>query len=307
MRIGKRLFPYPLLNSQKLYSQFQNCSFALSYDDETTDEAYILSNIVCKLDNTSLISLINDEKAKVVLAVECNPSMFRKIYDIQINIPNRIEIPIRDVFGKISVAAYVIALDDIHGYISDDFDEVYKGYSFTIEKYDILAADDGFTNKIDFKDEDSIKKSSIYEVIKDSTSTDGVCTIDFDLNKITIYVPEKQWNYYEKTKKEPHFRNIYFTELAVQSLTYSLLKLQKKAEDVYDDIESIGMDYEWFNSFIEGYKKIHNKELNIDDFKDMDPYVESQKIFDAPVSKSFDEIFSLVINGMQDEGDNDDN
>ena len=32
MRIGKRLFPYPILNNAKLYSHFKDSIFELKYD-----------------------------------------------------------------------------------------------------------------------------------------------------------------------------------------------------------------------------------------------------------------------------------
>ena len=40
MRIGRRLFPYPLLNNEKLYSQFK-IHIALQYEELITNENYV--------------------------------------------------------------------------------------------------------------------------------------------------------------------------------------------------------------------------------------------------------------------------
>ena len=42
MHIGKRLFPYPVLNNNKLYSQFKEGTFTLTYSEYVTDEKFVL-------------------------------------------------------------------------------------------------------------------------------------------------------------------------------------------------------------------------------------------------------------------------
>ena len=169
MRIGKRLFPYPLLNNEKLYSQFKDATFTLQYSEIVTDEFYILEGITCLLTSEYLISLVKNGACKIVCIVECPTTLYRKSFELSLE-PKDLKIPLSDLNGKTTVSAFVVAVKDIDDYACDDFLDDYDGYKFNIEKNDILAVDDGFTNRIDFNtDEDDNKKSSIFLVIKDKT------------------------------------------------------------------------------------------------------------------------------------------
>lgn len=169
MRIGKRLFPYPILNNEKLYSHFKDACFELHYEELVTDEVYSLQNIHCIITSEYMVNLINDNKAAVVVVIECPGTMFRKSYNIGLSVSN-IVIPISDLNGKITVSAFVVALTNIDNYKSDEFFDDYGEYSFSIEKNDILAVDDGYTNKIDFDEDEDNKKSSIFLIIKDKNN-----------------------------------------------------------------------------------------------------------------------------------------
>ena len=296
MRIGSRLFPYPVLNNDLLYSKYKTSSISLEYDDSTSDEYYVLNNLQLTLKNDYLEGLVKAGKAKAVCVVECVPAMFRKMYEVTPNQKQTINIPITMVFGKVSVSAYVVAAEDIPDFRSDDFADAYGTHTFEIEKGDILAADDGFTNKVDFNADDDLLKSSIFLVVKDEHITDGIANVDMLDSHIEISLPEKAWNYYDKTKRMREFQNTFFAVLAIPALTQCLMKLQKKAVDTQDSVEQLCIDYSWFNSFVEAYKKAHSAELTDEDFENMNAYEEAQKIFDSAVTKSLEDIFNFTIN-----------
>lgn len=301
MRLGKRLFPYPILNNEKLYSQFKDSTFTLTYDEELTNDEYILKNIKCELTNNTIISLIDEGKARIVCVIECPETMFRNNYTLSLN-PSTIKLPLRDLNGKISVSAFVIATQNIENYISQDFLEDYEGYFFEIEKYDILAVDDGFVNKVSFNEDDDTKKSSIFIVIKDKTIKDETMQIEYDSSKITISLPEEQWNRYEKTKRIKKLENLYFSILAIPSLSYALSSLQAKGDS---SIDVLRIDYKWFNSFANQYKNVHGEELTDEEFLKMNTHVESQKLMNTPITKALDDIFDFttVSFGGEEDGD----
>lgn len=301
MRIGRRLFPYPLLNNDKLYSQFKDSVFALEYEEVVNSENYILKNVECEITNNELIELIKSDKASMVCVIECASTMFRKSYKLQLG-KTSIIIPLTDVNGKISVSAYIVANENIDNYFSNDFFDDYEGINFSIEKNDILAVDDGFTNKIDFDDYEDTKKSSIFVIIKDKSIKDETMQIEYDSSKIIISLPEEQWNTYDKTKRIKKFENMYFSIIAIPALSYALSSLQAKSENV----DSLRMDYKWFNSFAIQYEIIHEgKELIDEDFIKMNTYLESQLILNLAVTKSLDDIFGLTMVGFGGDDDGD--
>lgn len=301
MRLGRRLFPYPILNNEKLYSQFKDSTFVLSYEEELTDDEYILKDIRCELTSETLIELINEEKARIVCVIECAETMFRKNYVLFLE-PTTIKLPLRDLNGKISVSAFVIANEDIEDYFSTDFLEDYEDYHFLIEKNDILAVDDGFVNKVSFNEEEDTKKSSIFIVIKDKTIKDETMQIEYDASKITISLPEEQWNTYEKTKRMKKLESLYFSIIAIPALSYALASLQAKGDS---GVDILRIDYKWFNSFAVQYVKVHGEELTDEEFFKMNPNVEAQRLMNTPVTKALDDIFGFTMGSFGGEEDGD--
>lgn len=299
MRIGKRLFPYPILNNDRLYSQFKESVFSLEYEELVTDELYSLENIRCNITSEYLIDLIKNGLAEIVVVIECASTMFRHHYILPLE-KTTINIPISDLNGKLTVSAYIVATKDIEKYSCKDFLDDYEGYRFSIEKNDILAVDDGFTNKIDFDENEDTKKSSVFVVIKDKTIKDETMHIDFDTSKVIFYLPEEQWNRYEKTKRIGKFQNLYFSILAIPALVYAIQELEKKDAT----LDQLRMDYSWFNAFLLSYKNINNHELTDEEFLTMNAYLEVQKLMNTPVTKALDDIFDLtMIGGGEEDGD----
>jgi hypothetical protein len=303
MRIGKRLFPYPVINCQKIYSQFTNSDFSFQYDEEITEdnEFYVLKNLQCHLTDENLINLINEGKAEATILIECASTMIRTNYSVPLT-PVDIKIPLADLNGKVNISAFVVAKEDIHHYKSDNFIPDYSSYEFEIEKNDILAVDDGYINDISFNDQDDNKNSSIFIVIKDMGIKDGTMQIDYDSAKIQIALPEKQWNMYDKTKRISQYQSLYFSIVAIPALTYALTKLQNSNDP---SVEMIRMDYKWFDSFAEAYKKIHGEELDDDAFIKMNANLEAQIIMNAPVTAAIERIFDDVITMKGDDEDGD--
>ena len=294
MRIGKRLFPYPILNSERLYSQYKKSIFSLQFDEKISDDGqwYILENIHCKLDNQTLIDLINSGLAEIICIIECPTTMYRKKHVIHLK-PIDIKISLFDIYNKVNISAFIVAKEDINNFHSEDFLDDYENIPFTIEKHDILAADDGYINNIDFYDKDDDKKSSIFIIIKDKNITDGTMQVDYDSEKLTISLPEEQWNIYNQMKRIKKYESLFFSILAIPALEYSLSCLQ----NTNTPVSTLLIEYSWFNSFASAYQKIHNKELTNDIFNKMDSNLESQIILGSPVANAVNEIFGFTIGG----------
>lgn len=295
MRIGRRLFPYPLLNNNSNFSQYKKSTFSMDCGDILVQEdEYILKDIHYSLKNDYIKGLLDSGKAKVLCLIECPETMVRKTYEIT-DKPSDIVIPLFDLSGKLTVSSFVIATEDIDDYRCDDFNDDYEGFNFYVEKNDILAVDDGFYDKVTFEGVEDDKKSSIFLVVKDQQSKDGIMKVDCNnIDKIIITLPEEQWNRYDKTKSLREFRSLYLSVIAIPALTFALDSLQKRN----DSVDVLEMDYNWFNSFAKSYEKQFNRELTDDLFKDMNTYSVSQAILNASVTKSVDDLFGFAMSGL---------
>lgn len=305
MRIGKKLFPYPILNSEKLYSQYKNSKFRFDYTEEISEDHqfYILKDLHCELTEEKIIGYIKEGKAEIVCIVESPSTMYRKKFVLPLE-TSTIRIPLTDLNNKVNVSAFVIAKEDIDDYYSNDFLDDYEGITFSIEKHDIIAADDGYVNTIDFDDIDDNQKNSIFIIIKDTSITNGSMQVEYNSNNIVISLPEEQWNIYDKTKRNTKFEEMYFSIIAVPALSYALSSLQKgDGEPV--SVDSIKIESKWFNSFSNAYEKKYGKELTDEVLLKMNTNLAAQEVLDFPVSKAIDTIFGFTINagGFDDDDD----
>ncbi|MDE6655524.1 MAG: hypothetical protein K2J85_00865, partial [Anaeroplasmataceae bacterium] len=112
MRVGKRLFPYPLLNNNKLYSQYVNSTLSFKYNEVITETQFILDDLQCNIECEYINSLINEGYAEVVLIVECAQTMLRNHYILTDDM-NDIKIPLKDVNGKVDISLFIVAKKDI--------------------------------------------------------------------------------------------------------------------------------------------------------------------------------------------------
>ena len=78
MRVGRKLFPYPVINNSEKVSSFKNASFSLVYEDASDEENLILKNTHLVIDDMNLINLISTGKVKGALIIECSSTIFRE-------------------------------------------------------------------------------------------------------------------------------------------------------------------------------------------------------------------------------------
>ena len=298
---SNRLFPYPVLNAEKLYSGYKDGCFELIYNENMTDDEYVLQNIYCNLNSNFLKNLIESGKAKMLCIVECPITMFRESYELSVK-PQNICIPLFNLNGKTSVSAFIVATQNIEECNTDEFAEDYSGYAFYIEKNDILAFDTGYTSKVDYEVHDD-KISSIFQIIKDTNIKDSTMIYNYTPENIVIKLPEKEWGIYDKTKDIESLRNFYFSIVGVPALAESILRLQIESSD----LDILTTDYSWFNSFVKKYNELNATELTNDDFYKMNVSVECQKILGLPnvsaISDIYDLLFKNALGGSSDDND----
>ncbi len=292
MRIGKRLFPYPTINNSKIASCFKDSNYALEYDDASDNENLILKNIHISIDNDKLISLLVDKKVEAVVIIECSSTIFRTSKQVSIE-PKDIIIPLHNLRGKVEISSFIYAKEDFK-YKNDDFLDDYEGYSFDIEKYDILAIDDGFTTKVEYDESEDKKLSSIFRVIKSKDPDLKTMKVDSGDKFIKIVLPEKEFGYYDNLKNRDYFKNIFFSIIAIPAL----IKCLQEFKNERIDIDYIRLNHSWFDSIINAYKKQYDKELTDEVFVDIQVEELAQTLMNYATVGSIEDISNLFIKNM---------
>jgi hypothetical protein len=299
MRIGNKIFPYPIINSQKNLSSYESSKFELKTEIEQTDEKCILKDIHYELNNDQLNRLIQENKIGVYCLIECGSTVYRKLFPISTQ-PSNIEIELAKLRDNVTVSVFGVAKQPLYNFIDDDFVVDYHGYAFNIDEHDILLADDGFRFNVDYDENQDNKISSIFLVIRDDGIADETFNVESNEKKICIYLPTLQYERYEGLKDIDYFKNLFFSILLIPALVSELNKIRDQFNAAEYDLDDIEDEYKWFRAIIKQYKQVFSEEFTIDKLRDLDLLILSQRLINMPVTKGIDEIYNIRGQGGED-------
>ena len=296
MRIRNNLFPYPVLNSKETISSFVNSFFKFDYEEYQDDNYYYLKNIQIDLSDEKILELIEQGKAEAKVIVECSRTIYRSIFAVNLS-ETTIKIPISELRGPVEISCFIYAKENIKGYYSNNFNKIYGDYKFDIDKFDILAVDDGYNTKIDFDEQKDNKVSSIFVVV--SSGDPNSNTMDFDVKRknIKITLPNKEYGFYTNMKNDTNYQNVFFAIIAIPALTYALSKAQE------EDFDTARNTYDWLESVINAYGKIYERSLE-DDWGKLEVDV-PQRLLNNAITQSIDDFYFLMIDRYRKRGEGD--
>lgn len=288
MQIKNRLFPYPILNNEQFLSSYKNGEFELVYEISEDDDYYILKDVRFKTNSDTLVDLYLNEYIDVVCIVECSYTIYRKCYRISQKLGNDIKLSKKEFNGKVFVSSYAYALKDFE-LKSNEFEEDYNNITFEIEKYDIVAANDGFYVSFyhDEKEDDMAK--SIFEISIDNHLQDGLIGVDYTSSKkIIISLSKTDYNNYKFIFKSQYYKEVFFSMMIVPTLVEAFSKClyEVNSNPQIEEIEDLTSDFAWFRAVIEGYKKRTGESLTKDIFGSKPAIYWAQFSIGNPISKA---------------------
>ncbi len=289
MRVGKKLFPYPVINNSEKVSSFKDSSFSLVYEDDSDDEFLILKDAHLVIDDLNLVNLMSKGMVIGALVIECSATIYRVTKEISLE--NRdIIIPLSELNDKVYISSFLYATDNITDYKSENFLDDYEDYSFNIEKYDILAADDGFYKIIEYDQEEDQKNDSIFSVIK--TKNIDNMLVDINQKKIIIKLPENEYGLYYNLRFNKTYQPLFLSMMAIPVLSSVL----QKFKDQDYDIDDIADDYYWFNAIMVSYENVYGKKLTNESFNEIDSLTLAQKLLNNSTIDGINKLFRLDMN-----------
>ena len=292
MQVKNRIFPYPVLNNNAFISNYKDIIFELHYDEYNDNEYYILKNIRFSTNSDFLLKLYKEKKIKVVCILECSYTVYRKAIYIGNEIGQDIKIAKNDVSDKIFISMYAFTTEDIV-YASKEFDEDYADINFEIEKYDIIAANDGYYYSIIHEENEDNLSQSIFSIIIDRDLKDGTYLSEYDsTKKIVISLSEEDYNNYKLIHSVPIYNEVFFNMLLVPTLTEALTKCSEILinDSSIDEIEDLTNNYLWFRSIMKGYNKLTGEILTKEKFLEKTPIYWAQILLGKPLSISLNRL-----------------
>lgn len=291
MRIGRKLFPYPVLNNNPSLNGYEKTTFSLNVNVIQESKDFVLKQASINTNNETILEMIEDGLLGATIVVECSSTLYRSDFEIS-NKPEDIKIPIYLLRDKVTISSFIYSKKPIKNFYSNDFQDDYKPYRFDLEQYAIVAADDGITVNVDYEEEESKKTSSIFLIINNEEIENGVMKVDVNSKKIIINLSKFNFDTYHGLKNNVVYKDVFFSLLAVPALIYALGKI-KESEEI--DLDQIRNDYLWFNSIEKAYEKVFKTNLTDDKYKELSSIEFAQEVLDNPTTKSMQDLMNLNI------------
>lgn len=284
MKIKYKHFPHPVLAD--FLNDFASGSFNSKINVSASDNIY---NITAEfqLEDDDIKGYINNNKAEFAVHVECPFTYYRSIFSAEDSLLE-FDIPARLLEGRVEISSFVTAADDIDNYKSSNFKDIFKKFSFEIDKGDILAVG----NQISFeaeKDTDAVKNiPSIFAVEAHPDENASALDVSTNSEKIIIFLPEKSFNTYKTLRQDPNLNSVLASIIVTPVLTEIIEDFKNGEGEILLDSQS----HRWFRVL---NKKL--KEIGID-LKNSDTFNESsvavvQELIGSPAEKALDDLNRL--------------
>lgn len=275
------LYPYPILWEEK-DDFIKNTSFNMSLSMQTVGpKTHFYINVT--LDNNELLELVKNDKVNIVCHFECPKTKYRNSEILYIG-ENDIIVDSNKLNGKVEVLSVLQNIIELPLYSNGDFSNFYKGITFDIPEFSILAISSRYEVYIE-KEIDTLSNiSSIISIIPDYTNKKNVLVELNDHNKIFIKLPEKIFVSYFSVSTSEEYNSRVFSMLVVPALMETFYYLL--------DQEDFGLfdDYRWFRGLRKVIKSVLNEELTYDFLKASNLFELAQKIIDNPIKDAFDKM-----------------
>lgn len=308
MHIGNRIFPYPVLNRNEALSDYvSDSTFMLEFDvDENgapivQNGEVVFKNLHYTVTDAALVELLEQGKIKGAFIVECSASVYRSRFDISA-VPYDLRVSAHEINGNVVASCYLYATEDIADFKSTGFIPEYTGYSFDIDKFDIVAVDDGFKFKIELDPAEDDKVASIFTVVKKEDDGD-VMSYDYDDKKIIIRLPAAYYDCYDNMKTKKECNNIAFAMIAIPALACCLEDISSRE---FSSIDEILEYYSWFNAICISYKRRTGNALTFEDFDPMNKLELAQMVLNSASCNALKDFDNMLLGGMnqaEEEGD----
>lgn len=300
MQVKDKIFPYPIINHEKRYSNLLASDFDIVFDqNQAEDEAsYTLRNCYFKTESAYINSLFDEGKIGIVLVIECSYTVYRKAIELTKE-PQDISLLKVDFTEKVDVSMFAYAKKDFI-MKSDEFDDDYKGMTFEIEKYDIIGVNDGFN--IYFRHDyskDNLSRS-IFSIVPNENMESGAYSVDYNTgNKIVISLSKEDYQNFELINRAQIYKEIAFNMILIPALIEGLSLCKKGMDYASKDLDDIENDYVWFRSIRKAFSRLKGREITSQDLDK--PIDMAQELLGKPFSVALEKIMEEMNKNMGDE------
>lgn len=274
MDIRYKLYPYPMLAADMDDYIDSSFTFTVATEKEIRE---IKFSFQLDLKNDGLFNMIQSGKAEYLIHIECPQTCYR--YAIKTSDAGCIHrIPERDLNGRVSVCAFIVAKQDLPAYYNHAFNADYEGLSFSVDRGGILAIGGQYTLNIVKDTEELAKIPSIFTICKRAADSDTGMEIDMEGNKIAVTLSGDSFGRYKNLASELKYQPAFHSMIIMPALIYVFETLHREGLENYNDKR-------WFAAISKTLSK-YDVTLNRETLENTPSYTLAQKILDLPVDRA---------------------
>lgn len=217
MKINGYKFGHPVFGDPDYYDFKPVCNIENKIEE---DNFIITSDVINCGANEKIIEMIHKNEAKVIAEVFCTHTMFRKVFeqDLQYNIT----IPLKNLKNKVEVVFLIVANIDLPKFTNQAIKKELRELEFYIEKGEILAYLGEYNFELD------IEGTGLDSIIKirpaDSNAIKKVQYI-FIENSVIIELPIKEFDALKQFSENPDYQKLLISSILQTALIHACYKL----------------------------------------------------------------------------------
>lgn len=286
------IFPNPVLGVD---GDFLSSELKIEHIQvKASKEGHWTFKILPIVENSSILSLINNKKASMILIVKCNNTMYREQFVLESSKEREINISTKKVYGEVNL--HILIVMNVEGeYSFEDLNsDFYDDSNFYLNINDVIGKSIEWTTKLwpPFVKDTPIQHGRIWAYKK----VDDLEYAKYDLsdpNQIIIHIPKEDFDQYTKISDKTKGGDVRYQKVFKMLYLFPVLMEILKIYSI--DKESLKIN-NWFKMFD---KLCEDLEITGDS-----PYEEAQKIIkeQMPGNDSYKTIWKNLLDLR--EGDN---
>lgn len=229
MKFSDVTFPHPVLGIGDAISG--KTGFTKEPEINISTDSYKVT-IECNLVNEDLKKLTQENKAEFLCDVTCTNTVYRNNV-VSDNATIEIEIPKKQVKGKVEFTCLLVAKENLTNYSNSKTHSDYNGYTFDLDKGDVLAFFGEFTFDADIKYEKLKAVSSFMEVVENPDLE--YTNVDLEKPKIEVQLPLNDYNAYKSDAiaHEIKFAPMFHSSIVLNALLVALYNFDEHKERLW--------------------------------------------------------------------------
>jgi len=284
LEIKSRFYPYPVLSH--FSDDYVNSNFDVEVS-ATIDNYGVKIDFSANVNNLELSNLLSYEQIAFVYHLECSQTGYREAISTFLNETLHF-VSDKKINGKLQICPFIIAKEEIKGYVNSCFNEDYKGFRFDLEQGCIMAVGKQVDINVENEINDFSNTPSVFSIVKNDNESDTAMVVDFHYKKIVIKLPEKDFYNFKSLRGRAIVQSVLNALVITPALAYVLEEVSKRnAQEKYEY-----SSYSWYRAIKKALSNKFGCDIEQDGFTEKNMLELSQKLINSPLTEALDTLSS---------------